>query len=353
MLTPQSVGTIGSLVDPPTDTWSNGITPPTPVFTPSEIKHETTNMISLPESRPSGYPLQSLPGGTQGMATGSGGTVPEFNTLAYYNSMPDLFDVKNQSSSATLDQKYDFQSEESEWFSPATTMEVPPNGASPQYPATPASASPYSPYNFFNTHSRSNSNSNSNPRSASPALSVASAITSVSSSTEPPNTQAQMNPAYQGAGNEKTARLPMRLPRVETKDVGYERLDKRKRAVTPDEAHKMRRTLPEGSQSSELPISKPLPLAHDGHTVDPFRAEDSLSTTIPHWIEYKIPQRPHNPGPRQRYFRPSQPITFSVKGLPGVNMRSILSQRFIGLDGWDDPVLQRAGGSISCRLKVR
>jgi len=334
------------------DTWSNGITPPAPVFTPSEIKHETTNMMSLPESRPSRYPPHSLPGGTQGVASGSGGTVSEFNTSAYYNSMPDLFDVKNQSLSATPDRKYDFHSEESEWFSPATTMGLPPRGASPQYPATPASTSPYSPYNFFNTHSRSNSNSNSNPRSTSPALSVESALTSVSSSTEPPNTQAQMNPAYQGAGNEKTARLPMRSPRAETKDVGYERLDKRKRAVTPDEARKMRRTLPEGSQSSESSISKSLPLAHDGLMVDPFRAQGSLSTTIPHWVEYKIPQRPYNHGRKQWDFRPSQPITFSVNGLPGVNMRAVLSKSFIGLDGWDDPVLQGSGGAISCRLEV-
>ena len=74
-------------------------------------------------------------------------------------------------------------------------MGLPPNGASPQYPATPASTSPYSPYNFFNTHSRSNSNSNSNPRSTSPALSVASALTSVSSSTGPSKGQNQINPA--------------------------------------------------------------------------------------------------------------------------------------------------------------
>ena len=179
VLTPQSVGTIGSLVDPPTDTWSNGINPPAPVFTSSEIKHETTNMMSFLESQPSRYPLQRLPGGTQGMASGSGGAVPEFNTSAYYNSMPDLFDVKNQSSSATPDQKYDFHSEEfKQWFS------------------------------------------------------------------DP------------GAGDEKTARLSMRSPPAEAKDVGYERLDKRKRAMTPDEAHKMRRTLPEGSQSSESSISK-------------------------------------------------------------------------------------------------
>jgi len=274
VLTPHSVGTIGSLVDPPTNTWSNGITPPTPVFTPSEIKRETTNMVSLLESQPSRYPLQSLPGGTQGMASGSGGTVPEFNTSAYYNSIPDLFDVKNQSSSATPDQKYDFHSEEPKWFS------------------------------------------------------------------DP------------GAGDEKTAWLPMRSPPSETKDVGYERLDKRKRAMTPDEAHKMRRTLPEGSQSSESSISKSLPLAHDGLVVDPFRAQGSLSTTIPHWVEHKIPQRPYNHGPKQRDFRPSQPITFSVNGLPGVNMGAVLSKRFTALDGRDDPVLQGAGSSISCRLEV-
>jgi hypothetical protein len=53
---------------------------------------------------------------------------------------------------------------------------------SPPYPSTPLSATSatYSPFGFFR-HSRSGSNVTSNPRSASPALSVVSALTSLSS----------------------------------------------------------------------------------------------------------------------------------------------------------------------------
>lgn len=69
---------------------------------------------------------------------------------------------------------------------------VPLQMQSPGYhPMTPTSSSPFSPYALYTGHSRSNSSSNSiNQRSASPALSNASALTSVSSSASGPNTQA-------------------------------------------------------------------------------------------------------------------------------------------------------------------
>ncbi|KAH7913408.1 hypothetical protein BJ138DRAFT_1059082, partial [Hygrophoropsis aurantiaca] len=62
---------------------------------------------------------------------------------------------------------------------------------SPRYPPTPVSASPYSTFGLHHTHSRSNStcNSVSNPRSTSPTLSIASALTSISSSASIPNSQ--------------------------------------------------------------------------------------------------------------------------------------------------------------------
>jgi hypothetical protein len=56
------------------------------------------------------------------------------------------------------------------------------NNTTPRYPSGPGSENQtFSPYTLYPTHSRSNSTSDSNPRSASPALSVASALTSVSS----------------------------------------------------------------------------------------------------------------------------------------------------------------------------
>ena len=305
VLTPQLVGTIGGLVDPPADTRSNGITPPTPALIPSEIKHETTDMMSFPEPRPSGYLPQSLPSGTQGMASpGAGGTIPESTTLAY---MPDLFHVGYQSSSATPDRKYDFHSNEVKW--PSDPREGDETAWWPmKSPLDKKYDFPSEGFKWF-----------SDP----------------------------------GTGDEKTARFPIGSLPAETKNVGSQRPDKRKRAVTPDEGRKMRRTLLEGSQSSESPISKSLPPTHDEPTVDPLRAEDSLSTTMPHRIWHQIPQRTYSHGQKQWDFRSSQPITFCTNGLPGSNMGDALRKRFIGFDGRDDLVLQGAGGSISCRLEVR
>ncbi|KDQ62590.1 hypothetical protein JAAARDRAFT_465353 [Jaapia argillacea MUCL 33604] len=95
------------------------------------------------------------------------------------------------------------------------------HSASPTYPSTPL-ATPFSPYLPYHVHSRSDSTSTSNPRSASPALSVASALTSISSasgpnthtfSTFPPN-GANMSPVIQRQKHRKH-----RLFNVDRKEI--------------------------------------------------------------------------------------------------------------------------------------
>ena len=77
-----------------------------------------------------------------------------------------------------------------------------------------------------------------------------------------------------------------------------------------------------------------------------------VTTLLPYnWC--KIPQKIYGHGRRQRYFTPSEFISFGVNGRPGVNMGDALQERFTGLDGRDDPVLQDASSAISCRLLVR
>ena len=73
--------------------------------------------------------------------------------------------------------------------------------------------------------------------------------------------------------------------------------------------------------------------------------------TLPlNWI--KVPQRNYDHGRKQWNFKASEPIYFSVNGLPGMNMRDALRKTFTGLDDRDDPVLQETSGAISCRLLV-
>ena len=118
-LTPQLVGTIGSLTSPLVDKRPSDITPPTPVLTPSEIQHEAASRISLPEPRPSsppGYP-HSFSGGTREVTSDAGDTIIESNALAYDNPTLDRFHVEDQSSNMTLDQKYDFHGEEVKRYS--------------------------------------------------------------------------------------------------------------------------------------------------------------------------------------------------------------------------------------------
>jgi len=65
-----------------------------------------------------------------------------------------------------------------------------------------------------------------------------------------------------------------------------------------------------------------------------------------------VPQRSYDHGRRQWDFKTSEPISFCVNSLPGINLRDALRKTFTGLDGLDDPVLQETAGAISCRLLV-
>lgn len=67
---------------------------------------------------------------------------------------------------------------------------------------------------------------------------------------------------------------------------------------------------------------------------------------------FKVPQEVYGNRRRQWNFERSDPISFSVNGRPGINMRDALRRHFTGLDGRDDAVLQNAAGAISCRILV-
>jgi len=71
----------------------------------------------------------------------------------------------------------------------------------------------------------------------------------------------------------------------------------------------------------------------------------------PNW--FKIPQELYGHGKKQWDFTPSGSISFSVNGFPGVNIGDALHNKFTGLDGRDDLMLQDANSAISCRLSVR
>ncbi|KAJ7147523.1 Tc5 transposase DNA-binding domain-containing protein [Mycena crocata] len=104
---------------------------------------------------------------------------------------------------------------------PPLALNMPPTPAqTPVYhPLTPSSASsPYSTYGFY--HSRGNSLSNStNPRSASPALSTASALTSVSSSTSAPASFALSAPPPAPTETERVKQKKHRLYNVDRKAI--------------------------------------------------------------------------------------------------------------------------------------
>jgi len=70
----------------------------------------------------------------------------------------------------------------------------------------------------------------------------------------------------------------------------------------------------------------------------------------PKWVE--VPQRVYEHGRRQRDFKRSEPILFSVNDLPGINMGDALRKHFTGLDGRDDPMFKTTTGAISCRFLV-
>ncbi|KAF9784643.1 hypothetical protein BJ322DRAFT_857334 [Thelephora terrestris] len=64
----------------------------------------------------------------------------------------------------------------------------------------------------------------------------------------------------------------------------------------------------------------------------------------------KIPQRRYTSRTGDTSFLQSHVVTFSVKGVPGLNMQHALDQVFVGLGGRDEPVLENANGPASCRL---
>lgn len=114
----------------------------------------------------------------------------------------------------------------------------------------------------------------------------------------------------------------------------------------------LRFTGPPESPSTLLPIL-PTPLVTEilplGPT-QPISSSPSVTALPPLWI--KVPQRIYDQGKKQWDFKASEPISFSVDGLPGINMRDALRKTCTGLDGLDDPVLQETAGAISCRLLV-
>jgi hypothetical protein len=67
----------------------------------------------------------------------------------------------------------------------------------------------------------------------------------------------------------------------------------------------------------------------------------------------KIPQIVYDHGKKQWDFQPSEPVLFYVNGVPGVNMGDALRDKFAGLDGRDELMLQDAPAAVSCRLWVR
>lgn len=120
-----------------------------------------------------------------------------------------------------------------------------------------------------------------------------------------------------------------------TNNDGSQCLDKRKRAITPDEGRKMRRSLP------DLQIA-------------PLAMEPPTTTPPSNW--HMISQRIYRSKQKQRHFEHSEPIFFSVNGFPGVKMGEALRNNFTGLDGRDDLVLNKYHGqsrAILCRLLVR
>lgn len=69
------------------------------------------------------------------------------------------------------------------------------------------------------------------------------------------------------------------------------------------------------------------------------------------WL--KIPQERYTQRKGARPFSQLEEITFSVNNVRGFNMKHAFGQLFTGLDGRDDPVLENANGTVSCRLLVR
>ena len=73
-------------------------------------------------------------------------------------------------------------------------------------------------------------------------------------------------------------------------------------------------------------------------------------TFPPNWV--MVPQEAYGHGHKQWSFKRHEPVSFSVRGCPGINMGVALRGSLENLDGWDDPVLQGASAVISCRFLV-
>ena len=66
----------------------------------------------------------------------------------------------------------------------------------------------------------------------------------------------------------------------------------------------------------------------------------------------KIGQRSYHYGRKQLDFKPREPIPFSTKEHPGINLGDALRKNCAHLNCGDDPVPQGTSGVISCRLLV-
>jgi len=66
----------------------------------------------------------------------------------------------------------------------------------------------------------------------------------------------------------------------------------------------------------------------------------------PKW--HQIPQRRYEQ--KQWDYSPVASILFPVNGYPGINMMDAFRKKFATLEGWEDPVLEDAGKTFSCRI---
>lgn len=80
----------------------------------------------------------------------------------------------------------------------------------------------------------------------------------------------------------------------------------------------------------------------------PIPSPSLILTPAPRWL--KVPQRVYKYGDKQRDFNRSEPISFSVNDLPGINMGNAFRKQFTGLDGRDEPMFRNAAKAISCRF---
>jgi len=113
------------------------------------------------------------------------------------------------------------------------------------------------------------------------------------------------------------------------------------------------------SPNSPPQIAAPADPADNGAGDCPIRSMSASpipahqAVTFPPLNWRRVPQKIYDYGRKQWDFTPSESISFSMNGRPGVNMGEVLRKRFTGLDGRDELVLQNASSAFSCRLLVR